>query len=147
MTAQNHARLPYFAGMATAGSLLGCSLTDVISRRGGEAGLERKFSRRSLEYVRKKITKNAGWALGVAALMPPPFPFTPFVAAAAVLQYPRKKLLVIVGLGRFGRFFAEGLLAILLGNRLLAWAQSPAMYYTVLAILVLSLAGTGLSLV
>ena len=146
MTAREQARLPYFAGMATAGSLVGCLVTDVISRKGGEAGLERKFSQRRLEYVRKKITKNAGWALGVAALMPPPFPFTPFVAAAAVLQYPRKKLLVIVALGRFGRFLAEGLLAILLGKKILRWAQSPAMYYTVLGILVLSLVGTGFSL-
>jgi len=132
--------------MATAGSLVGCLVTDVISRKGGEAGLERKFSQRRLEYVRKKITKNAGWALGVAALMPPPFPFTPFVAAAAVLQYPRKKLLAIVALGRFGRFFVEGVLAVLLGKRILRWAQSTAWYYTVLGILALSLVGTGFSL-
>jgi len=146
MTAREQARLPYFAGMATAGSLVGCLVTDVISRKGGEAGLERKFSQRRLEYVRKKITKNAGWALGVAALMPPPFPFTPFVAAAAVLQYPRKKLLAIVALGRFGRFVVEGVLAVLLGKRILRWAQSTAWYYTVLGILALSLVGTGFSL-
>jgi membrane protein YqaA with SNARE-associated domain len=132
--------------MATAGSIVGCLVTDVISRKGGEAGLERKFSQRRLEYVRKKITKNAGWALGVAALMPPPFPFTPFVAAAAALQYPRKKLLAIVALGRFGRFFVEGVLAVLLGKRILRWAQSTAWYYTVLGILALSLVGTGFSL-
>ena len=83
---------------------------------------------------------------GVAALMPPPFPFTPFVAAAAVLQYPRKKLLATVALGRLGRFAAEGLLAVLLGKKILQWAESPFMSYTVLAILVLSLIGTGLSL-
>ena len=146
MTAREQARLPYFAGMATAGSLVGCLVTDVISRKGGEAGLERKFSQRRLEYVRKKITKNAGWALGVAALMPPPFPFTPFVAAAAALQYPRKKLLAIVALGRFGRFFVEGVLAVLLGKRILRWAQSTAWYYTVLGILALSLVGAGFSL-
>ena len=146
MTAREHARLPYLAIMATTGSLLGCLITDVISRKGGEAGLERKFSRRRLEYVRKKITKNAGSALGVAALMPPPFPFTPFVAAAAALQYPRKRLLLIVGLCRLGRFFTEGLLAVLVGKKILRWAQSPAMYYTVLGILVLSLVGTGFSL-
>ena len=146
MTARQHSRWPYFAAMAAAGSVLGCLIVDVISRKGGEAGLERKFSRRRLEYVKKKITKNAGWALGLAALMPPPFPFTPFVAAAAVLQYPRKKLLAIVALGRFGRFAAEGLLAVLLGRRILRWAEAPAMYYTVLAILALSLIGTGFSL-
>jgi membrane protein YqaA with SNARE-associated domain len=91
MAAREHARWPYFAAMAAAGSVLGSFITDAISRKGGEAGLERKFSRRRLEYVKKKITKNAGWTLGLAALMPPPFPFTPCVAAAAVLQYPRKR--------------------------------------------------------
>jgi membrane protein DedA with SNARE-associated domain len=107
--------------------------------------LERKFSRRRLEYVKKKITKNAGWTLGLAALMPPPFPFTPFVAAAAVLQYPRKKLLATVALGRLGRFAVGGLLAVLLGKKILQWAESPVMSYTVLGILALSLIGTGVS--
>ena len=145
MAAREHARWPYFAAMAAAGSVLGSFITDAISRKGGEAGLERKFSRRRLEYVKKKITKNAGWTLGLAALMPPPFPFTPFVAAAAVLQYPRKKLLATVALGRLGRFAVEGLLAVLLGKKILQWAESPVMSYTVLGILALSLIGTGVS--
>ncbi|HEX2520896.1 MAG TPA: VTT domain-containing protein [Terriglobia bacterium] len=145
MAARQHARWPYFAAMAAAGSVLGSFITDAISRKGGEAGLERRFSRRRLEYVKKKITKNAGWTLGLAALMPPPFPFTPFVAAAAVLQYPRKRLLATVALGRLGRFAAEGLLAVLLGKKILQWAESPVMSYTVLGILALSLIGTGVS--
>jgi membrane protein YqaA with SNARE-associated domain len=145
MAAREHARWPYFAAMAAAGSVLGSFITDAISRKGGEAGLERKFSRRRLEYVKKKITKDAGWTLGLAALMPPPFPFTPFVAAAAVLQYPRKKLLATVALGRLGRFAVEGLLAVLLGKKILRWAESPVMSYTVLGILALSLIGTGVS--
>ena len=146
MSAREHGRWPYFTAMATLGSVIGCLVIDAISRKGGEAGLERKFSRRRLEYVRKKITRNAGWTLGLAALMPPPFPFTPFVAAAAVLQYPRKKLLATVALGRFGRFSVESLLAVLLGKRILEWAQTPAMYYAILGILALSLIGTGFSL-
>ena len=145
MAARQHARWPYFAAMAAAGSVLGSFITDAISRKGGEAGLERKFSRRRLEYVKKKITKNAGWTLGLAALMPPPFPFTLFVAAAAVLQYPRKKLLATVALGRLGRFAVEGLVAVLLGKKILQWAESPVMSYAVLGILALSLIGTGVS--
>jgi len=67
------------------------------------------------------------------------------VAAAAVLQYPRKKLLATVALGRLGRFAVEGLLAVLLGKKILQWAESPVMSYTVLGILALSLIGTGVS--
>ena len=37
---------------------------------------------------------NAGQALAIASLVPPPFPFTAFVMAAAALQYPRKRLLL-----------------------------------------------------
>ena len=146
MTARQKTRWLYFASMAAAGSVLGCLITDSISRKGGESGLERKFSRARLKYVKAKITKNAGWALGFAALMPPPFPFTPFVAAAAALQYPRKKLLATVAVGRFTRFAVEGFLAVLLGRRILRWANSAVLHYTILGILVISVFGTGFSI-
>src|SRR5689334_23642439 len=93
LSARNHALMPYYAAMATAGSVLGCLLMDVVSRKGGEAGLEKRLPRKRLEYVKAKVEKKAGWALATAALLPPPFPFTPFVIAAAALKYPRKKLL------------------------------------------------------
>ena len=83
----------------------------------GRQGYRGNFHEEDLEYVRKKITKNAGWALGLAALMPPPFPFTPFVAAAAVLQYPRKKLLATVALGRFWAVFCRRFAGSLVGQK------------------------------
>jgi membrane protein YqaA with SNARE-associated domain len=146
MVARKPSYWPYFAGMATAGSVVGCLITDAITRKGGEIGLERRFGGARLNYVRRRMKESAGWALGLAALMPPPFPFTPFVAAASVLQYPRKRLLTSVAVGRFSRFSIEGLMAVLLGERILRWAQSPALHYAVLGLLVASLIGTGLSL-
>ena len=109
LSANRHARLPYYVLMATAGSVLGCLLTDIVSRRGGEVGLERNMSRRRIEYIKKKIDKGAGLAIGLAALMPPPFPFTPFIAGAAAFQYPRKKLLGVIAGARLLRFSIEGL--------------------------------------
>jgi membrane protein YqaA with SNARE-associated domain len=146
MVARNPSYWPYFAGMATAGSVLGCLITDAITRKGGEVGLERRFPKRRLDYVRRKMKKSAGWALGLAALMPPPFPFTPFVAAASVLQYPRKRLLASVAMGRFSRFSLEALMAVLLGERILRWGQSPALHYAVMSVLIVSLIGSGFSL-
>jgi membrane protein YqaA with SNARE-associated domain len=94
---ENVWRMVYYAAMSTAGSILGCLLVDMLFRKLGEKGLEKHLSRRRLDYVKGKVTNNAAWALAFAAIAPPPFPFTPFVMAAAALQYPRKRLLAIVG--------------------------------------------------
>src|SRR5437660_149946 len=83
LTAREHKMLPLFAAMATAGSVLGCLLIDWVSRKGGEEGLKKIISRKQFNYITTQVRKGAGWALAFAALMPPPFPFTPFVAAAA----------------------------------------------------------------
>jgi membrane protein DedA with SNARE-associated domain len=90
LTARRHALLFYYAAMATAGSVAGCLIMDLSSRGGGEKGLKSTIGDKRTEYVKKRVNRHGGWALAVAALMPQPFPFTPFVAGAAALQYPRK---------------------------------------------------------
>jgi len=75
---------------------------------GGEKGLERTLGHKRTEYVKKRVKKSAGWALALASLMPPPFPFSPFVAGAAAFQYPRKKLLSVIAASRFVRFSIDG---------------------------------------
>ena len=60
MTASRHVMLPYYAGMATAGSVLGCLITDILGRKGGEAGLEKKLPRKRMEYIKRKVTQRAG---------------------------------------------------------------------------------------
>lgn len=145
LTANHRKLLPYYAVMATVGSLLGCLLTDVVCRKGGEKGLENRVSRRRLNYVKRKIQKNAGWALALASLMPPPFPFTPFVMAASALQYPRAKLLLVIGGFRFTRFLVEGLLGIYFGRQILEIAQTPYVQYAILILFVLSILGSVLS--
>jgi membrane protein YqaA with SNARE-associated domain len=145
LTASKHGMLPFYAAMATAGSLLGCLITDVISRKGGEQGLEKRVPRKRLEYVKKKVKKSAGWALALASLLPPPFPFTPFVIAASALQYPRKRLLTVIAVSRFTRFSIEGLLAILFGRRILRLAESPLLHYAITALVVVSVVGSVVS--
>ena len=148
LAARKHQMMVYYALMATIGSVLGCLLDDVLSRKGGEKGLEKShWAHSRLASIRKYTKKNAGWALGIASLMPPPFPFTVFVAGAAAMQYPRKKLLLVVALARLGRFLIEGLLAIYLGSRLLLnLVRSPVMDYLVGTIVVASIVGSILSL-
>jgi membrane protein YqaA with SNARE-associated domain len=139
MTARHHALMPYFAAMATVGSVLGCLLIDIVSRKGGDEVIEKHVPKKRLKYIEGKVRKSAGWALGFAALMPPPFPFTPFVVAAAALEYPRRKLLGVIAVTRLLRFSIEGTLAILFGRRILRWAESPAVQYGIVILIVLSL--------
>lgn len=146
LTARHHERLAYYAGMATAGSVLGVLIVDIISRKGGEKGLNGRVAPHRLEYLKTKIRKRAGWAIAVASLMPPPFPFTPFIVVASALQYPRRRLLAVVGAARFVRFSIGGALAILFGRRILSMAESQAVQYGVAFLIVASIAGSAASI-
>ncbi|HEV3202372.1 MAG TPA: hypothetical protein VGZ73_30960 [Bryobacteraceae bacterium] len=139
MTARHPQSMPYYAAMATVGSLLGCLLLNEVSRKGGEAVLEKYVSGRRLQYVQKKMAKGAGWALAVAALMPPPFPFTPFVMAAGALKYPRRALLTTLAAARLARFALEGLLAILFGRKIVRIVQTPAFEVVVFVLIAISI--------
>ena len=77
--------------------------------------------------------------------MPPPFPFTAIVAAAAAFQYPRKKLLGAVGAGRFLRFLIEGALAIHYGRWIVRQARSPKLEDAMIALIVISIVASAIS--
>jgi membrane protein YqaA with SNARE-associated domain len=145
MTARHHVLMPYYAAMAAAGSTLGSLLLDIVSRKGGEEVIEKHVPQNRMKYIERKVKKNAGWAVGFAALMPPPFPFTPFVIAAAALEYPRRKLLTVIAATRLARFSIEGTLAILFGKRILSWAESSAFQYAVIFLIAVSLLASVLS--
>jgi membrane protein YqaA with SNARE-associated domain len=149
MTARHHdvLRMLYYAAMSTVGSVLGCLLIDVVVRKAGEEGLEKHLPRRRLEYVRAKVNRNAAWALVVASLAPPPFPFTPFVMAAAALQYPRKKLLTVVAAARMVRFTGLGVLALLFGPSILQWAEKDIVQGFLVGLLVVCTVGSAISVI
>jgi len=147
MTAHYHSvhRMLYYAAMSTIGSVLGCLLVDVVVRRAGEKGLEHYLPRKRIGYVRGKVEKNAAWALVVASIAPPPFPFTPFIMAAAALQYPRVRMLTITGVARMVRFTGLGVLALLFGRHILQWAQSPAVQVALIGLIALCIVGSVIS--
>jgi membrane protein YqaA with SNARE-associated domain len=132
----------YYAAMSTIGSVIGCLLLDVIFREAGEHGLDKHLPRRRLDYVKRKVDQNAAWALAVASLAPPPFPFTPFVMVAAALEYPRRRLLIVIGATRMVRFTIAGVLALLFGERILAWANNPVIVALLLALIVICTVGS-----
>jgi membrane protein YqaA with SNARE-associated domain len=144
LSARYHQRVLYYVAMATAGSLLGCFMTDWISRK-SEGGQKKFVSGKHLDYIRKQVEKRAGWTLVAASLMPPPFPFTAFVAAAAAFRYPRIKLLSFVGVGRFLRFGIEGALAIHYGRWIIKQAESPLLEHVMIALIVISISASAYS--
>lgn len=146
LTSKYPARLAYFAAMASTGSLLGCALIDWISRKGGEEGLSRLMPEKRIEYVKSRVQQKAGWALALAALLPPPFPFTPFVAVAAVLQFSRRRMFTILFCARYLRFSIIGLLALGFGRAILKYAQTPAVQIPILGLLAISVIGSVVSI-
>jgi membrane protein YqaA with SNARE-associated domain len=141
LSARYHERMLYYAAMATVGSLIGCLATDWISRK-SEGGQKKFVSGKHLQYIRKQVKKRAGWALVVASLMPPPFPFTGIVAAAAAFRYPRIKLLGFVAVARFVRFVIEGTLAIHYGRWIIKQAESPMLEHVMIGLIVISIVGS-----
>jgi membrane protein YqaA with SNARE-associated domain len=137
----------YYAFMSTVGSVLGCLLVDVLLRRAGEKGLEKHLPPKRLKYVKCKVQQNAAWALVLASILPPPFPFTPFVMAAAALQYPRGRMAAIVGAARMVRFTILGVLALLFGRHILRLFQAPAIQWSLIALIVVCTVGSAISVV
>ena len=142
LTSAHPSLLAYYAAMATGGSLAGCFVIDIIARKGGEQGLSKLMPANRIEYVKRKVVERAGWALTLAALLPPPFPFTPFVAAAAALQHPRRQMFPVLACARYLRFAIIGLLAVNFGPRIQQWAQSPYVQMPLIGLLVLCVCGS-----
>lgn len=142
LVAQEHMLAPLFALIAAAGSVAGCVIIDAVSRKEGEKGLERLLSRRRIRFVTKRIRKSAPWALSIASVMPPPFPFTPIIIAASALQYPRKKLLTVVGIARLARYSIEALLGLYFGHQLVDISRSKGVEMAIIGLITISLGGS-----
>ena len=115
--------MPYYAGMTTAGSLLGCFVLYEFARRGGEVFLRRRFSTARVERGLKLYQRYGLLAVVVPALLPPPIPFKLFVLLAGAAKVARWKFAVAVLVGRGIRYFGQGYLAVLYGERAAALVQ------------------------
>ena len=138
-------RMLYYAAMSTIGSVLGCLLIDVTLRPLGHAGLEKHVPKKRLDGLRKKIETNAGRALTVASLAPPPFPFTVVVMGAAALQYSRRRMLTIIGITRMLRFTVLGFLALRFGPHILRWASNPVVQGFLIGLIVVCIVASIMS--
>lgn len=146
LTAAHRDRMLYYVLMATLGSLIGVAFTHWVSAKGGQKGIEGGQKSRRIAYIERKVQEKGGIAIGTAALMPPPFPFTPFIIVAAALQYPRKRMLAIIAGCRALRFAIEASLALVYGPRIIQMAQSPTLQKFILTLVVISVVGSAWSI-
>jgi membrane protein YqaA with SNARE-associated domain len=146
LISRNREWMPVYALVAVAGSFAGCLITYFLLRKASEETLEKKFPRKKFNRVKKKIKENAFAGLIVSSLLPPPFPFTPFIVAAAIMDLPRKKTFAAISVGRTLRYFLEGLLALALGHQILRLLDSEPFQMFMLGLFVFAAAATGLSI-
>jgi len=139
MSARQQQLWLYYALMATAGSLVGGFVTYRLARKGGKEALERRFSRRKVDKVCEIFRRWGFGAIAIPALLPPPVPMVPFLLAAGAMQYPARKFLAALTLGRISRYFMLAYLAACYGRQIIAFIAERG-HPVVVGIIVLLLA-------
>ena len=133
----------YYAFMATLGEVLGGYLSYRLAVKGGQETLERKIGKSRAEKIYKHFEKRGFLTVLTGAILPPPFPFTPVVMAAGVMQYPRKKFLPALFAGRAARFLIEGFLGRVYGQQMISLLSRHYRTLLYLLISVVVIAGIG----
>jgi membrane protein YqaA with SNARE-associated domain len=113
-----------FPVLATIGSVAGTALTFWMGRKLGEAGLEQYISRQRLDRTLARVRETGAIAVALLDLIPPPFPFTPFVLAAGALEFNATRFLTAVAMVKFARYGVEAVLALIYGRQILSWIES-----------------------
>jgi membrane protein DedA with SNARE-associated domain len=107
--------MPVYALAATAGSAIGCAMLYLIARRAGVAALKRVTPSKR-DRIENLLGRYDLIAVMVPAVLPPPFPFKPFVLCAGVFKLKTWRFVTAVFIGRAVRFLIEGWLAIEFGE-------------------------------
>jgi len=82
-------------------------------------------------------------AIAIPALLPPPMPMVPFLFAAGALQYPVKKFLIALTLGRLARYAILAYLGARYGRQILSLVTDHV-NPVVVAIIVAAMVAAGL---
>ncbi|MEK6288889.1 MAG: VTT domain-containing protein [Acidobacteriota bacterium] len=115
LSANTPALMPVYALAATAGSVIGCTLLYLIGRRAGVVALKRLTPERR-NRIENLLGRYDLIAVMVPAVLPPPFPFKPFVLCAGVFKLKTWRFIAAIFIGRALRFLIEGWLAIRFGE-------------------------------
>jgi len=116
MVTNNKALMPYYAFMATAGSVAGCYVIYYLAKKGGEAFVRKRLKPGHVERSLALYKRHGLLALMVPALLPPPAPFKLFVLAAGLAEVRPLQFVLAIAVARGARYLALGILAIYYGD-------------------------------
>lgn len=131
--------------LATAGSTLGAAVTYWIGVKAGEHGLERLVHERHLKRMQSKVRDSGAIAFAVPALLPPPFPLTPFILTCGALAVDRTRFFLTFSSMRLLRFGIEAQLAHRYGRGVLRMLQSETFQTVIVGFIVIAVVGTVVS--
>lgn len=123
LSTRNPERMPYYATMTTAGSLVGCFMLYGVARKGGEVFLRRRFSAARVDRGMALYQRWGLLAVVVPSLLPPPTPFKLFVLMAGAAAVAPWRFALAIAIGRGIRYFGQGYLAVLYGERAAAMVR------------------------
>jgi len=121
---EHKARMPYYALMATLGSVTGCLVLYGLGRRGGEALVRRRFGGPRMARALAVSKRYGVLAIAVPAVLPPPAPFKIFVLLAGVAAVPLWQFATTIALARGFRYFAVGVLSVRYGDDAIAFIEA-----------------------
>jgi membrane protein YqaA with SNARE-associated domain len=133
--------------LAAVGSVIGAAVTYWIGFKAGEVGLERLVPEHRLRRIRDRVKSSGAVAMAAAALLPPPFPLTPFVLTCGALKADRRLFLATFGMARLVRFGAEAGLARLYGRGIIRVFESDQFRQVITAFVWVAVIGTIVSAV
>jgi membrane protein YqaA with SNARE-associated domain len=109
----------YYALMATIGSVTGAYMSYLLGRKAGKEGLEKRFGQNKLETVYHYYSERGFWAVFVPAILPPPFPTSPFLVSAGALDYSLRNYMIAVSTARAIRYTVIAALGALYGTSII----------------------------
>ncbi len=112
----NPAMTPAYVIAAVIGSTIGSLFLYFLALKGGKAAL-RKFSPQKRARVEDLVNRYDVWAVLLAAVLPPPFPFKLFVLSAGAFRMRLWRFVTAIVIGRGVRFVLEGWLAVQYGEQ------------------------------
>jgi membrane protein YqaA with SNARE-associated domain len=128
--------------LVTAGSIVGATVTYAIGARIGDEGLGRFVSARHIERFRTRMKDIGPLAMGLSAVLPPPFPLTAFILTSGALKVPLTRFLAVFAAARLVRFGIAALLARRFGTSLLRILESDVAQRIAIGLVVVAIAGT-----
>jgi membrane protein DedA with SNARE-associated domain len=117
--------------------VLGGFVTYRMARKGGKETLERKVSRKRVKKIYAIFERWGFASVATSAILPPPFPIVPILLAAGAMQYPTRKFLTALAIGRGIRFAILAYLGVHYGTHIVSFF---AKYYWHVVITLVALA-------